>query len=365
VAAEVEEFRRVIGYFASGVTVITAQHGGASFGTTASAVSSLCLEPPMLLVCMNQASSTGQAIKETGAFAVNILDEDHCDLASRFATKGAAKFEGVDVVVGPHGQLLLAGALAQLECRVRETVPSGTHWVFLAEVDHVAAADGAPLAYFRGQFGRLETAHDQALCRDLRTLVLGEEVEAGCRLEPQRLAETLGVPRGAVYHALVKLSGEGLVERRPEGEFIVAPVSLDLLSDAVSGRAVIEAGVASVSVGRLSPAELRELRRRMEASMPVAHTDPRRWVDAVTAFHDYLVSLGESEALLASYRGLNVGGIMARVYARIDGRCPETADRQRLIVEGYEAEDLEAVLRAIHRHADCVIDVAERRLRAA
>jgi flavin reductase (DIM6/NTAB) family NADH-FMN oxidoreductase RutF len=71
-----ETFRHVIGHFASGVTVLTARHGGADFGATASAVSSLSLDPPMLLVCMNLRGSTQQAIQESRKFGVNILDED-------------------------------------------------------------------------------------------------------------------------------------------------------------------------------------------------------------------------------------------------------------------------------------------------
>jgi flavin reductase (DIM6/NTAB) family NADH-FMN oxidoreductase RutF len=80
---DANEFRDVIGHFASGVTIITAVHEGQRYGTTASAVSSLSLEPPMLLVCLNKTSTTGQAIGAAGRFAVNILREDQPDLATR------------------------------------------------------------------------------------------------------------------------------------------------------------------------------------------------------------------------------------------------------------------------------------------
>src|SRR4051812_8204517 len=90
-----EEFRDVIGHFASGVTVITVRQGDTSVGTTASAVCSLSLEPPMVLICMNRTSSTGQAVADVGEFAVNILSEDQAALAQRFATKASDKFNGV------------------------------------------------------------------------------------------------------------------------------------------------------------------------------------------------------------------------------------------------------------------------------
>jgi flavin reductase (DIM6/NTAB) family NADH-FMN oxidoreductase RutF len=158
---EPSEFRNVIGHFASGVTVITTTAEGQRHGTTASAVTSLALEPPMLLVCMNRESATGVAMASSGAFAVNILGEEHGELAIRFARKGHDKFEGVEIADGARGQPLLAGAIAHLECRVTEQVAAGTHTVFIAEVEAATAQVGAPpLAYYRGRFGRLEIAED-------------------------------------------------------------------------------------------------------------------------------------------------------------------------------------------------------------
>ena len=153
-----DEFRNVIGHFASGVTVITAVHDERPYGTTASAVTSLSLEPPMMLVCLDRESQTGGVIVEEGRFAVNILGEDQADLAVRFATKAPDKFDGVATTRGEYGEPLLADALATLECRVVEQTTGGTHVVFFGEVERGSARAGAPLAYYRGQFGRLQLA---------------------------------------------------------------------------------------------------------------------------------------------------------------------------------------------------------------
>ena len=153
-----DEFRNVIGHFASGVTVITAVHDERGYGTTASAVTSLSLEPPMMLVCLDRESQTGGVIVEEGRFAVNILGEDQADLAVRFATKAPDKFDGVATTRGEYGDPLLADALATLECRVVEQTTGGTHVVFFGEVERGSARAGAPLAYYRGQFGRLQLA---------------------------------------------------------------------------------------------------------------------------------------------------------------------------------------------------------------
>jgi flavin reductase (DIM6/NTAB) family NADH-FMN oxidoreductase RutF len=171
-----DEFRDVISHFASGVTVITALHDGREYGTTASAVTSLSLEPPMLLVCMNKQSETGRAVAQSKRFGVNILGVSQVDLAERFARKGGDKFDGVPVTPGKWGEPLFDEALATLECRVAEETTGGTHYVFLAEVENGSARGGTPLAYFKGEFGRLELTRDQLEHR--ATDALAEELRA-------------------------------------------------------------------------------------------------------------------------------------------------------------------------------------------
>src|SRR5256885_4626682 len=111
-------FRHVIGHFASGVTVITARHEGVDHGMTASAVSSLSLEPPMLLACVNKSVSTGKAIAGGGAFGVSILSEEQGDVAEHFAGRHSPrKFSRVSVARGELGSPLLEDALARLQGR--------------------------------------------------------------------------------------------------------------------------------------------------------------------------------------------------------------------------------------------------------
>ncbi|MBV9691200.1 MAG: flavin reductase family protein [Ktedonobacteraceae bacterium] len=155
---EPQVFRQVIGHFASGVTVITAREHGTNYGLTASAVSSLTLEPPMLLVCINKNTGTQAAISRTRVFAVNILNEGQADLAYKFAKPQSDKFQGVEFCYGQFGEPLLAGALAHIECRVVTDVEAGTHRVFLAEVDQAKSYVGSPLIYFRGKFGYFDQA---------------------------------------------------------------------------------------------------------------------------------------------------------------------------------------------------------------
>jgi 4-nitrophenol 2-monooxygenase / 4-nitrocatechol 4-monooxygenase, reductase component len=355
-----EEFRDVIGHFASGVTVITALHKGMPYGTTASAVSSLSLEPPMLLVCLNKQSSTGRAIAAERRFAVNILGEDQPDAAMRFATKGVEKFKGVAIADGEWGEPLLADALATLECRVAEAASGGTHWVFLAEVDRASSRGGSPLAYFRGQFGRLELQQDESAFRELRAMLLRRELPVDVPLSLERLAEQTGVARGSLYHALAKLTGEGLVVRDESGAFVVPQLTAEIVQDALLARETIERGVATETVGRVAAERLVELRRLMEATRthdddgrPVAMDD---WVGANTAFHECVVGLADSRFLLDAYRRVTIPATISSLRA---GAPLANADREHArLVEAYEHGDLEAALDAIHRHAVHAVEVS-------
>jgi flavin reductase (DIM6/NTAB) family NADH-FMN oxidoreductase RutF len=149
-----EEFRDLIGRFATGITVVTTTDEGTAYGTTASAMTSVSLDPPTLLICMNTTSETGQAIARSGHFAVNVLAEEQGHLALHFAKKGSA-FDGLAHVPGTRGAPVLADVLASFECRVTQSVTAGTHHVIIGEVEAASGRQAMPLAYYRGKLGRL------------------------------------------------------------------------------------------------------------------------------------------------------------------------------------------------------------------
>jgi flavin reductase (DIM6/NTAB) family NADH-FMN oxidoreductase RutF len=166
-----ERFRSVMGHFASGVTVISTRYEGIDYGLTASAVSSLSLDPPMLLICVNKTSNTRVAIEASGVFVVNILGEKQSKVARQFATSRPDKFADLSVSYGELGVPLLDDMLATIECRVVEIVSGGTHTVFLAEVEAAQAREGMPLTYFRGRMGRFAEIGGQnaaSLWRDMQ-----------------------------------------------------------------------------------------------------------------------------------------------------------------------------------------------------
>ena len=136
-AVDADLFRHVVGHLASGVTVVTTRIDGRDHGMTASSVTSLSMEPPMMLACVNNAVPTATAIERSGRYTVNVLGHAHGDLAYQFASPGPDKFAGVADRPRRGGVPLLAEALASLECEVTEQVVGGTHSIFLG---HVIAA---------------------------------------------------------------------------------------------------------------------------------------------------------------------------------------------------------------------------------
>ena len=153
-AIEEDLFRRVMGSFASGVTVVTTlDPEGQPRGFTASGITSLSLEPRLLLVCVNAASATLAAIEARQHFVVNILTDAQRALAQRFASRRDDKFVGVAWHPGATGTPVLDGALAYAECRVYRIEPGGDHVIILGEVVAAAADDAVPLLYFRGRYG--------------------------------------------------------------------------------------------------------------------------------------------------------------------------------------------------------------------
>jgi len=362
-------FRDVMGRFASGVTVITTHAHDADSGTTASAVSSLSLDPPMVLVCLNMTSSTQAAVRDAGCFAVNILGADQSELAFQFATKsGAAKFEGAKIVRGERGVPLLAGALAHIECRVAEMVTGGTHTVFLGEVDHAAASEGAPLTYFRGTFGRFETELEEAAYRELRRLVLDRELPSGAPLDVDDLAVRMNVSTPRVFYALTKLSADGLVARDAATGYRINPLTVFASDQAYDARCTVEIGVAEQTVPTAGEADLAEMARHVEATAETVTGANPALADFQRenqALHEHQVSLSGNHALGEFYRRLGISAISTRALDGGDWQHMVQIDDHAALLDAYRARDVGAAKDVIHRHNDHAKQVAREVIEAA
>ena len=153
-------FRQLAGSFATGVTVVTSGFEDSFHGMTASSFTSLSLEPPMILVCIDRSARTLPIIQNSRIFNINVLASSQEQLSRTFATRyepGSDGMRGVSFDLGKLGAPLLEGCLAQFECRVKETYDGGDHVIFAGEVEHGYFDDSAlPLLYFRGKYRALE-----------------------------------------------------------------------------------------------------------------------------------------------------------------------------------------------------------------
>jgi flavin reductase ActVB len=148
-------FRNAMARFASGVTIVTTRNSDGVFvGFTASAFSSLSLEPPLLLVCLQKDADCYNTFMESDDFAVSILAQGQAEIARRFATKAIDKWDGTPVVDGKVAGLpLVRGASAHCECRTRDRVDGGDHTILVGEVVRAEVSDAEPMLHYNRQFG--------------------------------------------------------------------------------------------------------------------------------------------------------------------------------------------------------------------
>lgn len=152
------EFRRVLGHFATGVSVVTTlRHDGSPCGLTVSSVASVSLDPPLVLVCIDREADSHDCIAEAGFFAASFLGEEGGEsLARRFSAWDVDdKFAGVAYSGRGSGAPVLDAALAWVDCRVTHALPGGDHTIYVGRVEAADAREGTPLVYYRGGYGRL------------------------------------------------------------------------------------------------------------------------------------------------------------------------------------------------------------------
>ncbi|MFJ9851299.1 flavin reductase family protein [Streptomyces sp. NPDC101150] len=153
------EFRSVLGNFASGVTVITAPGEAGPAGFACQSFASLSLDPPLVTFMVARTSTTWPVIARAGVFCVNILGAEQGELCRGFAVSGGDKFAGVSYVAAPAtGSPRLTGVPAWIDCTIHAVHTGGDHLIVVGRVDALAAdpaaAEGGPLLFHRGAFGR-------------------------------------------------------------------------------------------------------------------------------------------------------------------------------------------------------------------
>jgi flavin reductase (DIM6/NTAB) family NADH-FMN oxidoreductase RutF len=151
------DFRKALGCFATGVTVITVDYEGEVHGMTANAFTSVSLDPQLVLVCVDHKARTHAHLHAKKRFGVNVLASDQRAISEYYA-RPARTHEHAEEEAGARfdhtakGTPVLHGALAYLECRLHTAQEAGDHTIFIAEVEDVVVREGEPLLFFRGNY---------------------------------------------------------------------------------------------------------------------------------------------------------------------------------------------------------------------
>lgn len=145
--------RRCIGRFLTGVAVVTADDGQEQAGMTINSLTSISLDPPIVMISLNFDTRTGDAIETSDRYALSILSSKQEAVARQFASRGGERFADGSFDTTPSGLPVIRDALSQLDCRVVEKHTIGDHRVFFGQVEHCRDRDGSGLSFNAGRFG--------------------------------------------------------------------------------------------------------------------------------------------------------------------------------------------------------------------
>ena len=144
--------RRIMGMFATGVSVVTTGQRDAGWAMTANSILSLSLTPPLLLFAVDLRNAMRDRLTESAAFAVNILRRDQEALSQRFATPGPKSLAGVELRTAATGAPVFRDALAWVDCRLTDRLPGGDHEIFIGRIVAGEADAGDPLLFYGGAY---------------------------------------------------------------------------------------------------------------------------------------------------------------------------------------------------------------------
>ena len=148
------DFRNICGHYATGITVLTTTHQGESHGITVNSFSSVSLDPPLVLFCIDKDARFNAPLSEEQSLAINILSEDQQEVSNRFANSkltSEERFEGL-ALIQEYKHPVFADSLGVLEAKLQATHDGGDHWIYVAKVSSGRVFDGFPLLYYGGSY---------------------------------------------------------------------------------------------------------------------------------------------------------------------------------------------------------------------
>ena len=355
-AVTADVFHHVVGLLTSGVTVVTARGDGRDHGVTATSVTSVSSEPPIVLACVDPDVPTAAAIERSGRYTLNVLGQAQGDLAFHFSSRGPNPFDGVTIERGAGSAPLLAEATASLECEVIEEIIGGSISVFLGQVTSAAVREGAPLTPFRSGFGRFEFERNDRAYERARDMVLSRVFAAGQVITIDELADRLDGDRTQAFYALTRLAGDGLIRRDSDRGYVVAPFDVRISDETFEARLAIELGVIERVVGRAEAWQLAVARGHLETMthhLVDDHFDDfKAYVDANRAFHEAIVALASSPLLIAAFGSLRIEDVMMRSFGTTARSSAAFLAIERDLLVALETADAAAARAAARAYCD-------------
>lgn len=157
------QLRRAFGMFATGVLIVTARWGERIHGMTANSFTSVSLNPPLVLICIDHKASMKQALHDSGHYGLSVLAHDQQHLSRHFSSRGSSDLEVSFDELG--GMPVVQGALAQFSCRITQAPDAGDHLIFIGEVTDYKHNTGEPLLYFGGGYKQLHKPQVMEACQ--------------------------------------------------------------------------------------------------------------------------------------------------------------------------------------------------------
>ncbi|MGF6873542.1 flavin reductase [Paraburkholderia sp. MM5477-R1] len=243
-ADDLRAYRRCLGQFATGITVVTAETSTGRVGNTANSFSSISLDPPLISWALAKSSRSFSAFKMAEHFAVNVLGGHQIPISQRFSSTEDDKFKSVSWSAGRNGAPVIDTAIAVLECRTENVYECGDHILIVGQVTRFTRGDGKPLLYVQGYYGLPEQHPDLKPARDanaavetgvseshsLATLLFKAHHLLSARFEEHRQAEGISVSHARV---LVSLRGRDIksAETIIREMYLPRPDAMDAISD--------------------------------------------------------------------------------------------------------------------------------------
>lgn len=184
-------FRRALGQYGTGVTVVTTEVDGALFGVTSNSFASVSLNPPLVLWSIRKESTSFEAFTSGKVFVINVLATDQTDLSSKFAKSGDDKFDGVSWEKGSNGSPVLHGAVASFECETRHLYQGGDHTIIVGEVTRFSRYERDALLFSQGRYAQADAAALQHMMTS-KGVTAADEATANSRMLTPLLRNAYG-----------------------------------------------------------------------------------------------------------------------------------------------------------------------------